>query len=460
MRDYTIKELEEWNKKIEEIAAREGLDYYPQEFEICSYDDMLCYEAYVGMPAHYPHWSYGKAYEKSKTLYSYNLKGLPYEMVINSNPCIAYLMRDNTLLLQILTIAHVYGHNDFFKNNRLFVEGTRAEDVVQMFKKHADRVRSYIHDPSIGYEKVERILDAAHGIKLQTSRVTGDKKITDQEKKEKLLTKYYEEIKTTSLLEGKKEVAYPNLNKIPLEPTEDIMDFIITYGRLEEWEKDIIRIVLEETKYFIPQIETKIMNEGWASYWHYKILNQLELPQSLHMEFLSRHNQVIRPFLGGINPYYMGFKIFTEIEKKYGKEKIFEVRKIERDQSFIRRYLTEELCKEMHLFQYNKKEKDYIIEEVADEPGWKKIRNTIANTVGMESIPCIKVVEISQKDHVLVLKHEFDGRELELSYAYETLKYITSLWGGKVQLMTIIGKTPKVISCDENKRVSIGSITN
>lgn len=458
MMEYTVDQLEEWNNKIEAIARKEGLDYYPQEFEICSYEDMLCYEAYVGMPSHYPHWSYGKAYEKKKTLYKYNVEGLPYEMVINSNPCIAYLMRDNTLLLQILTIAHVYGHNDFFKNNRLFVEGTRASSAIEMFKNHADRIRGYIQDPSIGYERVERILDAAHALRFQTTRVVGEKQLSDQQKKEKVLQKYYEEIKINSPLDQKKNITFPDLNKVPLEPVEDIMGFLLEYSNLEDWEKDILRIVIEETKYFIPQIETKIMNEGWASYWHYKILNQLELPQQLHIEFLNRHNQVIRPFLGSINPYYVGFKIFEDIEKRYGRDKIFEVRKIERDASFIRRYLTEELCRELNLFEYHKKGNHYVIKEVADEKGWKIIRNTIANNVGMSAIPCIKVMEMSKKDHSLLLVHEYDGRELELTYAYETLKYLSILWEGKILLRTVLDNVRKLIICDENKKISMNGI--
>ncbi|MCC5911807.1 MAG: SpoVR family protein [Clostridiaceae bacterium] len=458
--EYTVKELQKWNEKIEKIVEEEGLSCYPQEFEICNHEDMLCYEAYVGMPAHYPHWSYGKAYEKSKTLYSYNLKGLPYEMVINSNPCIAYLMRNNTLLLQILTIAHVYGHNDFFKNNRLFIEGTRAEYTIQMFKSHADRIRNYVHDPSIGYEKVEAILDAAHAIRFQTARVVGEKKLSLEDKKKNLLNKYYEEMKPKSPLDEKKEIPYPKLDKIPLEPMEDILTFMMEHAKLEEWQKDIISIVQEETQYFIPQMETKIMNEGWASYWHYKILNRLELPESLHLEFLSRHNQVVRPLLGNINPYYMGFKIFMDIEARYGKEKIMEVRKLERDQSFIRKYLTEDLCKEMNLFQYIKRGRDYEIEEVADEDGWRKIRNTIANTVGIEGIPCIKVEEVIDKDRSLLLEHQYDGRELELPYAYETLKYIARLWGGKVRLKTIVSNTNQMIICDENKRITMSSISN
>lgn len=427
MGEYTLQELEQWNEKIEGAAKKAGLACYNQEFEICSYEDMLCYEAYVGMPSHYPHWSYGKAYEKKKTLYRYNLDGLPYEMVINANPCIAYLMRDNTLLLQILTMAHVYGHNDFFKNNRLFTERTRAEITVSMFKNHADRIRSYIQDPSIGYERVERILDAAHAIRFQIPRESPTRMEADAEKKDRILQRYYEEIKTTGPLDQKKEIPFPNVNKIPLEPTSDAVQFVIDHAQIEDWEKDILQIVREETNYFIPQIETKIMNEGWASYWHYSILHQLQLPQQLHIEFLNRHNQVIRPFAGSLNPYYIGFKIFEDIEKRYGKEKMFEVRAMERDASFIRKYLTEEICRELNLFEYAKKGSAYVIQEVSDESGWQVIRNTIANSVGMASIPSIQVVEMFPKDRTLLLQHEYDGRELDLNFAYETLKYLSML---------------------------------
>ena len=171
MADFSLKELEYWNERIEKIAVDSGLNFYNQEFEIINYEDMIGYESYVGMPSHYPHWSYGKSFERIKTLHKYNLTGLPYEMVINSNPCIAYLMKDNSLLVQILTIAHVYAHNDFFKNNRLFNKGTKAEYAVETFKNHANRIRDYISDPSIGYAKVEKILNAAHAVKLQTERI-------------------------------------------------------------------------------------------------------------------------------------------------------------------------------------------------------------------------------------------------------------------------------------------------
>ncbi len=460
MADFSLKELEYWNERIEKIAADSGLNFYNQEFEIINYEDMIGYESYVGMPSHYPHWSYGKSFERIKTLHKYNLTGLPYEMVINSNPCIAYLMKDNSLLVQILTIAHVYAHNDFFKNNRLFNKGTKAEYAVETFKNHANRIRDYISDPSIGYAKVEKILNAAHAVKLQTERII-DFRNNKKEKEESrsALTEHktdFPNLDRYSRNEMKDETEEDSQEiKIPEEPQEDILSFIGEYGRLQDWEKDILSIVREEARYFIPQIETKIMNEGWASFWHYTILNKLELPQNMHFEFLRKHNEVIRPLKSSINPYFIGFKIIENLYNTQGKDKIFEVRETERDQSFIRRYLTQELCGEMNLFEYIATGNDYMISEVSDDEGWKKVRDTLCNTVGIGSIPTIRVNEWSPKENTLFLEHEFDGRELELGYAYETLKHLVDLWKGKVVLTTHLEDKKKNIACDEMKRISL-----
>jgi stage V sporulation protein R len=461
MSDFNVKDLEFWNERIEKLVRDCGLNYYSQEFEIINYEDMIGYESYVGMPSHYPHWSYGKSYERIKTLHKYNLTGLPYEMVINSNPCIAYLMKDNSLLIQVLTIAHVYAHNDFFKNNRLFKIGTKAEYTVEMFKNHANRIRAYISDPSIGYTRVEKILNAAHAVKFQTERVVEFQNRLEEKEKPRF-----------AIEENKKE--FPYLERYSLNASEgtkveqqemknfdksneDLLKFISENGRLQDWEKDILSIVREEAQYFIPQIETKIMNEGWASFWHYRLLNQLELPQNMHLEFLRKHNEVIRPLKSSINPYYIGFKIFEDLYNKFGPEKIFEVRETERDQSFIRRYLTEELCSEMNLFEYVAAGNDFMVSEVSDDEGWKIVRDTLCNTVGIGSIPTILVADRNQKDNTLFLKHEFDGRELELSYTYETLKHLVDLWNGKIILTTQLETKQKNITCDETKRISLHS---
>jgi len=354
--NYAVEDLQEWNQRIVELVQRFGLDPYTQEFEICDYEEMLSYMVYSGMPSHYPHWSYGKAYEKLKTLYDYGLSGLPYEMVINSDPCIAYLMRDNTLALQILTIAHVYGHNDFFKNNFTF-RTIRAEFTIETFKAHANRVRHYVEDPSIGLEKVERILDAAHALSLQCRRNLSIRKQTETEQRIAKLENSKPSTDPFQSIHRRKDWVSPDLDKVPLYPEEDILLFIRDHNpQLADWERDLLTMVHEQAQYFIPQIETKIMNEGWASFWHKRILEALDLPQGLRLEFFVRHTQVLSPTPGAINPYYVGMKVWEDIEKRWthpspeevkefgpkketASEKLIEVREVERDSSFLRRWI-------------------------------------------------------------------------------------------------------------------------
>ncbi|MBM4296516.1 MAG: SpoVR family protein, partial [Deltaproteobacteria bacterium] len=314
---YTIEDLERWDERIIKLVQRFGLDPYPQEFEICDHEDMLSYMVYSGMPSHYPHWSYGKNFEKLKTLYEYGVSGLPYEMVINSNPSIAYLMRDNSLALQVLTIAHVYGHNDFFKNNFTF-KSTGAQYTIESFKSHANRVRHYVEDPSIGLEKVEALLDAAHALSLQCRRNLAIKKPSSGEELQLKLDETEPAADPFSKVHRRRERVEPDLKKVPLFPEEDLLLFVRDHNpQLAEWEKDLLTIVHEQAHYFVPQIETKIMNEGWASFWHKKILESLDLPQELHLEFIVRHTQVLRPSPGSLNPYHVGMKVWEDIEKRW-----------------------------------------------------------------------------------------------------------------------------------------------
>ena len=176
-------------------------------------------------------------------------------------------------------------------------------------------------------------------------------------------------------------------------------------------------------------------------------MRELELPQNLYFEFIKRHNDVICPHLAKINPYYLGFKIFQDIEKRYGIKKIFEVRALERDYSFIRKYLTKELCVETNLFQFGQKGSDYLIEEVSDEIGWREIRNSLSSDCSMGSIPVIKIIDLSSKDYTLTLQHVYDGRELQINYAQTTLKHLQELWGYDVELQTIISNKEVTIKC-------------
>lgn len=469
---YTTEELKSWNEQILAPLTEFGLETYPQEFEICDHEQMLSFLVYSGMPSHYPHWSYGKGFEKLKTLYDYGVSGLPYEMVINSNPCIAYLMRDNTPLLQVLTIAHVYGHNDFFKNNFTF-KPIRSEFTIETFKAHADRVRSYIEDPSIGLEKVERILDAAHALSLQCRRNLAIRKETEAEQQERRLGEAYPSADPFQSIHRRREYTPPDLNRVPLYPEEDLLLFIRDHNpHLSDWEKDLLTVAHEETQYFIPQMETKVMNEGWSSFWHKRILESLDLPQGMKLEFLVRHNQVLSPIPGGINPYHLGMKLWEDIERRWdnpspeeekefgpriksGREKIFEVREVERDSSFLRRYLTEDLIRELNLFEYQTRGGDKIISRVADAENWRAIKETLIRNVGMGTVPIIKIEDADYNNNrVLFVKHYHDGRDLHLEYAEKTLQYLHQLWGREVVLETIINDK-KSLLCFANDKLII-----
>ncbi|HEY3151804.1 MAG TPA: SpoVR family protein [Candidatus Binatia bacterium] len=467
--DYTVADLERWNERVMTLVERFGLDPFPQEFEICDYEDMLAYMVYSGMPSHYPHWSYGKSFEKLKTLYEYGVSGLPYEMVINSNPSIAYLMHDNSLALQVLTIAHVYGHNDFFKNNFTF-RSTRAEYTIESFKGHANRVRQYIEDPSIGLEKVEAILDAAHALSLQCRRNLAIKKPTVTEERRMKVEEAEPPPDPFSAIHRRHQHVQPDLDKVPLYPDEDLLIFIRDHHpQFAEWERDLLTIVHEQAQYFVPQIETKIMNEGWASFWHKRILDTLELPQKLQLEFIVRHTQVLRPTPGSLNPYHVGMKVWEDIEKRwnhptaeeieeYGprkktsKEKLFEVREVERDTSFLRRYLTEELIRELNLFEYKARGNEHVVTRVADQDNWRQIKETLIQNVGTGTLPVIKVIDSDYThNHTLLLKHAHDGRDLQLEYAEKTLKYLHQLWGRDVALETLLDNRSTLLSFSDGK---------
>jgi stage V sporulation protein R len=456
MASYELPDLVKWDETIREKIAEFGLDCYPQEFEICDHSGMLGYMAYSGMPSHYPHWSYGKAYEKLKTLYDHGVTGLPYEMVINSSPAIAYLMRDNTLLLQVLTMAHVYGHNDFFKNNFTF-KSTRADLTVETFKAHSLRVRRYIEDPSIGLEKIERIMDAAHALSFQCRRNLAIRKLSRSEQIERAIDAAQPRPDPFKRLHRAPEFHEPEVHKLPLEPEEDLLLFVRDYNPyLAEWEKDLLTIADEEAKYFLPMVETKIMNEGWASYWHKRILESLELDQGMRLEFIVRHNQVVRPIPGQINPYHLGLRVWEDIYRRYtnptpeevkrdgppsmtGEQKIFEVREVERDVSFLRRYLTEELMRELDLFRYEARGGDLVVEKVSDEEGWNEVKETLLRNTGTSSIPVIKIEDADfGHNRTLYLKHYFEGRELQLEYAEKTLGHLQRLWGRECVLETLL----------------------
>jgi len=427
--DWNFELLEEWDDKITSLAKEKGLDWFPITYEVCDYFSMIGHMSYHGMPTHYGHWSYGKAFERTHTMYNMGAEGLPYELIINSNPSIAYLMRENPAYLQILIMAHCVGHSDFFKNNRMF-KNTRPESIVGKMRSAKKRIQSYVEDPTIGIEEVEAVMDAAHALQFQTQRY-GQLRSTQEE----LVEKYTKLIK-----EDTSEVyEFFDINRKPLEPDYDVLEFIGNNSRnMPAWKKDLIEIIREESQYFIPQMQTKIMNEGWASYWHYTLCHELDLPAQWHIPFIKMHNQVIRPHIGGLNPYHLGFVIFQDIKERYGIEECFIARECSHDVSFIRQYLTPELCEKLGLFSFSDKRKRGVtIDEIHDEEGWTKVKETLIKNIGSNGIPVIYVEEV-EADNTLILRHEHDSRDLDLDHCDEVLRHVKTLWGDEAKLFTVI----------------------
>ena len=429
--NYTIDDLKKWDDKICKIAKGFGLDWYPINYEICNYYEMIGHMAYHGMPSHYNHWSYGKSFERTHFFYNSGQQGLPYELIINSDPSIAYLMLQNEFYLQVLIMAHCVGHSDFFKNNRCFKE-TDAKNMVSKMRNAKKRIQGYIEDPLIGQDKVEDFLDDLHAIRFQTQRYNIPRKTKSEILKEEIHR--YNRMKEEGI----------NLDLTKLEDTllrsdHDILSFLLEYRKgWQTWQMDLIEIVRDESWYFMPQIKTKILNEGWASFWHYKILHELNLEEEFHVPFMKMHNAVVRPHIGGVNPYHLGFYIFQKLEREYGLEKCFEVREIHDDVSAIRLYLDEEDFRELNFFSHKKqKNGDVVISEVADHDDWKMVRSDLIKNTGINTIPQIYVDRIEKQGN-LVLKHEYDGRDLEIQYAEKVVNHIQNLWGRDVKLYTIL----------------------
>lgn len=452
--DWSMADLVRWDEKIRELVDAFGLDCFEQEFEVCDHEQMLGFMAYHGMPAHYPHWSYGKSYEQQKTYYDLQVSGLPYEMVINSDPSVAYLMRGNSLCLQILTMAHVYGHNDFFKNNFTF-RHTDPQGLLSRINVHGDRIRGYMADPSIGIEKVEPVLDACHALSLQVTRNPAIRRLSRDEQEDNLIASAS---KDPSISEKK---LAKNLKKPLLEPEEDLLLLLRDHAPdLKDWERDIINIAHQEAMYFLPQIETKIINEGWASFWHHQIMSSLDLPHGIRMEFMVRHHQVIRPIPGDINPYHVGFETWRKIAKsalglsdedddggplplmgdkaKAARQKLFQIREVDRDVSFLRQYLDEELMRRLDIFEYGPNPKgDLVVNKVSDEDNWQAVKQTLLRQVGMGGVPIIKATDINVKrGHTLKLLHEQGERELDPEHARHSLNHLFDLWRRPVELET------------------------
>jgi len=428
MVNWKIDDLELWDERVCSLAESFNLDWFPINYEICDYYEMIGHMSYHGMPSHYNHWSYGKSFERSHQMYNLGVEGLPYELIINSNPSIAYLMRQNPLYLQVLIMAHCVGHSDFFKNNRMF-QNTGPDSVTSRFRNAKKRIQKYVENPNIGLKKVEKFLDSLHTIKFQTER--NNRIRQDRSQIKTGIIKKFNSKKD-------KNRHHIDISKQLLKPDEDLLSFLIEYGsHYEDWEIDLINIVKDESQYFIPQIKTKIINEGWACFWHYKLMNELDLPQDIHIPFIKSHNQVVRPHLGRLNPYNLGFYLFNKIEKELGLDECFLIREVHDDVSALRMYFDFDDLNNLGLFSSSKKKDGNFIDSISDRDGWKNVKNDLLKNIGDSAIPKVIVSDISRSGD-LILQHVHDGRDLDLEYADNVVESIKNLWPKNVKFFTII----------------------
>ncbi|MEC1695364.1 SpoVR family protein [Schinkia azotoformans] len=441
-------------EEITEIAKGFGLDFYPMRYEICPADIIYTFGSY-GMPTRFSHWSFGKQFHKMKLHYDLGLSKI-YELVINSNPCYAFLLNTNSLIQNKLIVAHVLAHCDFFKNNVRFSNTKR--DMVESMAATADRIKKYEHD--YGKLEVEKFLDAVLAIqehidpsilRPQLSWSIEDI-FVDEEEDEQTNVTPYDDLWRMDERNVKKDQPKKKRKRFPPQPEKDILLFIQEYSReLDEWQRDILTMMREEMLYFWPQLETKIMNEGWASYWHARIIRELELSSDEAIEFAKLNAGVVQPSRTSINPYYLGLKIFEDIEERYnnptdemkklgvesgsGREKLFEVREVESDISFIRNYLTKDLVYREDMYLFQKQGKDY---KIIDKE-WESVRDQLVNMRVNGGFPYITVNDGDYlKNGELYLKHWYEGIELDIKYLEKVMPYIYQLWGRPVHMETIV----------------------
>ncbi|MCE4049660.1 MULTISPECIES: SpoVR family protein [Bacillaceae] len=452
MNEVEQKELQYAIEEITEIATGFGLDFYPMRYEICPADIIYTFGAY-GMPTRFSHWSFGKQFHKMKLHYDLGLSKI-YELVINSDPCYAFLLDSNSLINNKLIVAHVLAHCDFFKNNVRF-QNTKRE-MVESMAATADRVRQY--EILYGKHEVETFLDAVLAIEehidpsLMRPKLAWTMDDVEFEEVEETVETPYDDLWGLDSRNKPKKEKKKIIKKFPPQPEKDLMLFIESFSReLTDWQRDILTMMREEMLYFWPQLETKIMNEGWASYWHQRIVRELDLTSSEAIEFAKLNAGVVQPSKTGINPYYLGLKIFEDIEERYnnpteemkkrgvkpnsGREKMFEVREIESDISFLRNYLTKDLVTREDMYLFQKQGREY---KIVDK-GWEQVRDQLVSMRVNGGFPYITVNDGDYlKNGELYLKHGYEGIELDLKYLEKVLPYIHQLWGRNVHMETIV----------------------
>jgi spore cortex formation protein SpoVR/YcgB (stage V sporulation) len=489
--EWTFEALEDFEREIGRIAAdKYRLDTYPNQIEIISADQMMDAYSSVGMPVGYHHWSFGKQFLNTEQRYQKGHIGLAYELVINSNPCIAYLMEENSLTLQALVIAHAcFGHNSFFKGNYLFREWTDASAIINYILF----ARNYITEceERHGVDTVEALLDSCHALmNLGVDRFRRPRPISAaqeeqrQKEREEYLQQQVNDLWRT--IPQKPQETTEKYPRFPGEPQENLLYFIEKNAPLlEPWEREIVRIVRKIAVYYYPQRQTKVMNEGWATFWHYNLMHDLYdeglITDGAILEILNSHTGVVlqppydSPFFSGINPYTLGFAMFSDIRRVCENptdedrhfcpdfagsdwlETVHHAMANFKDESFILQFLTPKVIRDLKLFSILDDDTDSAIRVTAihDDDGYRQVREELAAQYNVSrQDPDIQVYEVALRgDRSMRLHHQQQDRiPLDDDYATEVMKHVHGLWKYDVHLESLRGdKVDRVYHCNDEK---------
>ena len=485
--EWTFELIEKYHAEIENIAEEYGLDTYPNQIELITAEQMLDAYASVGMPIGYSHWSFGKHFIQNEQQYRRGRMGLAYEIVINSNPCIAYLMEENTMMMQALVIAHAsYGHNSFFKGNYLFRAWTDAEAIID-YLVFAKRFISECEE-RYGIDEVENLLDSCHA--LQNHGVDRYKRpypVSMREEQERLEEREaYLQSQVNDLWHKtipQKEIAEEAAKQqnFPQEPQENILYFIEKNAPLlEPWQREVVRIVRKIGQYFYPQRQTQVMNEGWACFWHYHIMNALydrgKVTDGFMLEFIQSHTNVVSQpdfdseYFSGINPYALGYAMMTDIKRictdpddedrkwfpdiagsNWQETLDFAMRNF-KDESFISQFLSPRMIRDFKLFSIldDEERSELEVTSIHNDSGYHYIRHALSNQYNLSmNEPNIQVQNVDIRgDRSLTLSHiPHNGVPLADSSG-EVLKHLRRLWGFGVKLETLDAKG-EVVNTEE-----------
>jgi stage V sporulation protein R len=481
-------DLRALKEEIEAHARAYGLDFYETIFEVLDGEDLNEVAAYGGFPTRYPHWSFGMSYEGLKKGYDYGLSKI-YEMVINNDPCYAYLMRCNHTVDQKLVMAHVYGHCDFFKNNAYFAHTNRK--MMDEMANHGVRLRRYVEKH--GEDEVEAFVDRCMSIDdlidIHSTAIRRREEISKYDFKEEedetmKLTRFKSKGYMDSYInppaalkaeeEERKKLKEAAARNFPERPEKDALLFLIEHAPLKPWQRDVLEIIRDEAYYFAPQAQTKVINEGWASFWHSTIMTEKALEPWECIDYADHHSGTMATSGARLNPYKLGIELLRHIEHrwntgKFGKEyddcddqekrrtwdkklglgrkKIFEVRRIHNDITFIDTFLTPEFCQEhkMFAFAFQEQTGQYVIESREFE----KIKQRLLFSLTNFGKPWIYVVDGNYRNRgELLLKHEHNGMDLRLDRAADTLANVQYIWRRPVHLQTVIEDKPSLMSYD------------